>query len=404
MTDELTERENNTNTIVPPSQASEELLAGQFRRWLAEVSTRIRSIGGNLTARLMGKDRETSFTVLNQREDAALRIRDDGSLEIMGAQVFAEPWILARLQEGTNWSDYFPSTYGEACYYKQPLGCVMLRGLIKDGTGMVCDLPLTHHPINRHWIFPVITETGIGRIDVMSDQVQLPRIQYVNGSTNWLSLSGIEFCATHWSWDNLPLINGWTNYGSSFNTAGAYKDSLGMVWLKGRINYGTSVVFAQPPSSFLPPRTEIFPAITSSGASTVVVRSVNDLNGQWSFYGGAGFTWASIDNVRFQTRDDVWIAPNLINGWVNAGGNAATAGYWRDPFGVVRLRGTIYPGSGTIFTLPAGYRPPKEMLFPAAAGATPPIRSISVGTDGSVSVNASNVDWLSLSGIAFRVA
>lgn len=54
-----------------------------------------------------------------------------------------------------------------------------------------------------------------------------------------------------------------------------------------------------------------------------------------------------------------WIAPALINSWANVGGANATAGYLKDPFGFVHLKGRVGTGvSGTVaFVLPAGFRP-----------------------------------------------
>ena len=53
------------------------------------------------------------------------------------------------------------------------------------------------------------------------------------------------------------------------------------------------------------------------------------------------------------------------NSWANQGGGAAPAGFYKDPFGQVRLRGVIDSGStGTVaFTLPKGYRPEYTQNF-----------------------------------------
>ena len=67
-----------------------------------------------------------------------------------------------------------------------------------------------------------------------------------------------------------------------------------------------------------------------------------------------------------------WTAPTLLNSWVNY--NALSdqiAGYKKDPFGWVQLRGIVKSGTvgaGTpIFTLPSGYRPPKTVRFAVAS-------------------------------------
>jgi hypothetical protein len=72
--------------------------------------------------------------------------------------------------------------------------------------------------------------------------------------------------------------------------------------------------------------------------------------------------------------DNAWIAPTLGNSWVNTGGATAAAGY-RIRDGVVYLRGSISNGTlgndapaGIAFTLPAGYRPDRQLMFCCQAG------------------------------------
>lgn len=58
------------------------------------------------------------------------------------------------------------------------------------------------------------------------------------------------------------------------------------------------------------------------------------------------------------------------SGWSNFGFGFAPASYYRDPLGIVHLRGTIQNvSSDTIaFTLPVGFRPAKDLFAPAAGG------------------------------------
>lgn len=66
-------------------------------------------------------------------------------------------------------------------------------------------------------------------------------------------------------------------------------------------------------------------------------------------------------------------------------------GYWRDPFGVVHLQGTLASAGGMVFTLPAGYRPPATARYDGAG--------VEIHADGSVMAGPSTV---SLDGIYFR--
>jgi hypothetical protein len=58
--------------------------------------------------------------------------------------------------------------------------------------------------------------------------------------------------------------------------------------------------------------------------------------------------------------------PAFQNGWQNLGDTrTATAAFYKDPWGVVHLKGTVKSGSNgsTIFTLPCGYGPNKDQNF-----------------------------------------
>jgi hypothetical protein len=57
--------------------------------------------------------------------------------------------------------------------------------------------------------------------------------------------------------------------------------------------------------------------------------------------------------------------PAFQGTWVNYGGAAETAAFYKDASGIVRLKGTIKSGALTTpaFTLPAGYRPAGEIIF-----------------------------------------
>ncbi len=52
--------------------------------------------------------------------------------------------------------------------------------------------------------------------------------------------------------------------------------------------------------------------------------------------------------------------PAFQNGWVNESAATQTTGaFYKDPLDVVHLKGIVTSGTGTVFTLPAGYRPAK---------------------------------------------
>ena len=96
------------------------------------------------------------------------------------------------------------------------------------------------------------------------------------------------------------------------------------------------------------------------------------------------------------------VSPTLLGSWVNVGSFYETAGYYKDGWNRVHLSGMVKSGSGSIFTLPAGFRPSKVHLFTVAA-------SDAFGTDtvsdtGSVAIGVgSSATYVSLDGISFLV-
>lgn len=104
---------------------------------------------------------------------------------------------------------------------------------------------------------------------------------------------------------------------------------------------------------------------------------------------------------------EAWTAPTLVNSWVNYGSGYNNAGYYKDSFGIVHIRGLIKSGttsSGTtLFTLPSGYRPTAEYIIACtSAGGYVEIR---VDTSGNVKGFAGlNSIYTSLDGIHFKTS
>jgi hypothetical protein len=115
----------------------------------------------------------------------------------------------------------------------------------------------------------------------------------------------------------------------------------------------------------------------------------------------------ALDRVKLELGKvpEAWIAPTLLNSWVNHGAGFSNVGYHKDPWGYVHLRGLAASGSSAtsvIFTLPAGYRPASERVF--ASVANDAFCEIRVQTDGDVFAQAggSTANFTSLDGISFR--
>lgn len=101
-----------------------------------------------------------------------------------------------------------------------------------------------------------------------------------------------------------------------------------------------------------------------------------------------------------------WNAPTLANGWANFGGGFNPAGYWKDPAGVVHLRGLLASGTlngaAAMFTLPAGYRPANTEMFVAISNNA--VGRVDVRNTGDVVPTIGSNTNFSLDGMTFRAA
>jgi hypothetical protein len=97
-------------------------------------------------------------------------------------------------------------------------------------------------------------------------------------------------------------------------------------------------------------------------------------------------------------------APAFQNSWQNYDATTYNAaGFYKDPSGRVWLQGLIKLGtSNNIFQLPAGYRPPKTVVF--VADANDAFSQVVVDASGTVSQASGSNVFLSLEGLSFRAA
>jgi hypothetical protein len=94
--------------------------------------------------------------------------------------------------------------------------------------------------------------------------------------------------------------------------------------------------------------------------------------------------------------------PAFQNSWANFGGAHATAGFYIQPDGWVRLKGLVASGTDntTIFTLPSGYRPPVNIPFTSISNGT--VCTIEVDPTGTVGKTSGGSNaHVSLAGITF---
>jgi hypothetical protein len=120
-------------------------------------------------------------------------------------------------------------------------------------------------------------------------------------------------------------------------------------------------------------------------------------------YVSSGNTWRCAD---LYITPEAWIAPTLSGSWTNFGGGFQTIAY-RRVGDIVYLKGLAKNASltvpSTIFTLPAGYRPPSDTIFPSVSeDVFGSVRITSVGVvSGFVAKDTDS--WVTLDGISLRI-
>jgi len=102
---------------------------------------------------------------------------------------------------------------------------------------------------------------------------------------------------------------------------------------------------------------------------------------------------------------EAWIAPTLLNSWVNFGSGFNDAGYMKDSLGFVHLRGLVKDGvlsSNDIFILPASYRPANQAINITISNNL--IGRVDIATDGGIQAVSGDNAWVTLDGITFKAA
>ena len=97
-----------------------------------------------------------------------------------------------------------------------------------------------------------------------------------------------------------------------------------------------------------------------------------------------------------------WNAPTLTNSWANYRAPFNPSGYWKDPSGVVHLRGTIKSGTigSSAFTLPLGYRPANSEIFASVSNGA--LGRVVADAGGGVTPDIGSNVYVSLDGMTFR--
>lgn len=98
-------------------------------------------------------------------------------------------------------------------------------------------------------------------------------------------------------WRTPSLVSGWTNFGAGYNSAGYYKDSTGIVHLRGLVvgDSPDTPIFVLP-EGYRPDCGSMFGVITSGGLGRVDILS----DGRVLWMTAGSFTYMSLDGILFK--------------------------------------------------------------------------------------------------------
>jgi hypothetical protein len=153
------------------------------------------------------------------------------------------------------------------------------------------------------------------------------------------------------------------------------------------------------------------------GGSSVVTPPASSATGLMTYgtvlAGDIVWVWANGTDLHVIGRpgDPAWNLigqsgqPSFLNGWQYYG-SGAQPGFRKDSLGWVHLKGQLKSGSvpGTLFSLPAGYRPAEFSQFPAMSNNAYAVVDVNTTGDVVMSQGANAPPSASINGITFLAA
>jgi len=142
--------------------------------------------GDNKRAMYLGWG-DTQKKFINMRLENGYELKISGGIVEIGQQVWQNIRSFAN-----GWRNY-SNTYNPAGYFKDSMGIVHLRGLVKLGAirKHIFTLPAGYRPARRELHVACTYNNTSGRVDVLTNGQVLPWA----GSNKWISLDGITFRA-----------------------------------------------------------------------------------------------------------------------------------------------------------------------------------------------------------------
>lgn len=166
---------------------------------------------------------------------------------------------------------------------------------------MATDLVKSAGIADSNVITSKIADSAVTTPKIADQNVTTAKIADVNVTTGKLANNAVTAAKieTQEAWTTPALSNGWVVYDGTYNTPGYYKDSLGIVHLKGMIKSGTAALMFTLPVGYRPLRRYLIAASTNSNT---YARLDIAANGQVLAGGAYSNSWFSLDNIHFRAE------------------------------------------------------------------------------------------------------
>lgn len=311
-------------------------------------------------------------------------------------------WSPLLLKNG--WTDYGQG-YSSAAYTKTKAGVILIKGLVKGGSGTIGTLPDDYRP-DKAIMFASSSDQTTARLDVNSNG----DVNASVGSSPWFSLDGVAFMPAGTSFTALSYQNSWSTFDTNWNPASYAVDSQGRVHLRGLVKGGTTTsgtIITTLPAAARAAEYTHWVEIASNAIAHISYVPANTsviakgYSNSFLSINAMYYTSSRVDGTNCTTQ---WCTLSLQNGWVHYASPYSTPRYTKGADGVVKLKGLIRAGtSSTMATLPAAYCPNNRLLLTNITADVWGRIDIVPQSDGSCIISGSSYSttWVSLDSIQY---